>query len=167
MADHRLRVVYMEQRSPPAQVEPRDPQARIAAERLARPDYLDLYRRVGAPWRWDLRLKMDAGALDRWLQDGSVQIYVLRDHGDAVGFCEFDASCFPVIELTHFGLVPEVQGRGLGPQLLRFSLIEAWRRQPSRIWLHTDAWDHPAAVRTYQRCGFSIFAVREEAADTL
>ena len=76
-------------------------------------------------------------------------------HGHALGLCELDCSAFPEIELKNFGLVPEAQGRGLGPWLLWVALSEEWTFSPTRIWLHTDTWDHPAAIRVYERVGFT------------
>jgi GNAT superfamily N-acetyltransferase len=159
-----LRVTYLEQS------EPAQPPAlywgseRVSLERMAREDYLALYRRVGAPLRWDQRLLMPEAELETLLDGESLRIYVLRDAGgDALGFCEFDRGAFPQIELKNFGLVPEAQGRGLGPWLLATALQSEWRWNPDRIWLHTDSWDHPAALGVYQKAGFRIFDVRDEA----
>jgi GNAT superfamily N-acetyltransferase len=136
-------------------------------ERLSREEYLELYRRVGAPLRWDQRLLMPAEVLSALLQS-ALQIYVLRDHaGIALGFCEFDRSGFPEIELKNFGLTPEAQGHGLGPWLLAMALQHEWNAGLERIWLHTDSWDHPAAVPLYKRCGFRVYAVRQELAGPL
>ncbi len=141
---------------------------RIAREQLNREDYLHLYRRVGEPWRWDQRLLMAEGELAALLAGGSLDIYVLRDvQGEPLGFCEFDRREFPNVELKNFGLVSEAQGRGLGPWLLAVALLEQWESNPSRIWLHTDTWDHPAAVRVYERAGFCTFDVRDEPAGEL
>jgi GNAT superfamily N-acetyltransferase len=98
----------------------------------------------------------------------SLSIYVLRDElGEALGFSEFDRHEFPDVELKNFGLVAHAQGRGLGPWLLSVALCEEWKHGPQRIWLHTDTWDHPAAVRVYERAGFRLFAVRDEVAAPL
>jgi len=163
-----LRVTYLEQS------EPAPPPAlywgseRVTVERMTRDDYLGLYRRVGAALRWDRRIRMPAADLDALLAHGSLHIYVLRDlKGEALGFCEFDRAGFPQLELSHFGLVPEAQGRGLGPWLLATALQGEWRTNPDRIWLHTDTWDHPAAVQIYLRAGFRVFDVRDEPADRL
>ncbi len=108
---------------------------------------------------------MPATELDALLASEQLHIYVLRGiDGHALGFCEFDRSAFPEIELKNFGLVPEAQGRGLGPWLLATALQGEWRSNPQRIWLHTDASDHPAALHVYERAGFRIFEVREEPA---
>ena len=84
--------------------------------------------------------------------------YVAADLGTAAG-C---ALAVAETELKNFGLVPEAQGRGLGPWLLGISLQHEWSLGPERIWLHTDTWDHPAAIPTYERAGFRVYAVRQE-----
>jgi GNAT superfamily N-acetyltransferase len=163
-----LRVTYLEQSEPSAPPALYFGSERIGLERLVRDSYLALYRRVGEPLRWDQRLSMSAADLDALLTGEILHIYVLRDlPGDALGFCEFDRSRFPQIELKNFGLVPEAQGRGLGPWLLATALQGEWRSNPDRIWLHTDTWDHPAVVRVYQRAGFRVFEVRDEPAAPL
>ncbi len=153
----------MELREAPSQRALQVRPERIARERLNRETYLHLYRRVGAPLHWDQRLVMPEGELSALLAGGSLDIYVLRNlQGEALGFCEFDRREFPNIELKYFGLITEAQGRGLGPWLLAEALRETWKSNPSRIWLHTDTWDHPAAVRVYERAGFRTYDVRNE-----
>ena len=163
-----LRVTYLEQCEPPAPAALYWGSERIGLERLGRDGYLALYRRVGDPLGWDQRLSMPVADLDALLAGEALHIYVLRDlGGDALGFCEFDRGRFPQIELKNFGLVPEAQGRGLGTWLLATALQGEWRSNPDRIWLHTDTWDHPGAVRVYQRAGFRVFDVRNEPAGPL
>jgi GNAT superfamily N-acetyltransferase len=164
----RLRVSYLELRSEPPAPPDRDGAERIALESLAGEAYLELYRRVGEPLRWDTRLAMPRVELDALLASGRARIYVVRDvGGEAVGFCEFDRGAFPELELKHFGLVPQAQGRGLGPWLLSTALAEEWRGGARRIWLHTDTWDHPAALAVYERAGFRVYEVRYEAPEGL
>jgi GNAT superfamily N-acetyltransferase len=163
-----LRVTYLEQTEPVSPPPLHFGSERVALERPARPDYLTLYRGVGEPLKWDQRLSMPEKELDSLLAGGSLRIYVLRDaQGGALGLCEFDRTGFPQIELKNFGLVPQAQGRGLGPWLLATALQGEWRSNPDRIWLHTDTWDHPAAVHVYERAGFRVFDVREEPAGPL
>ena len=136
---------------------------RITFERPDREAYLSLYVKVGAALRWDQRTTLPVAELDALLAGGALHIYLVRDlQGVALGFCEFDRSHWPQIELKNFGLVPEAQGRGLGPWLLATALQGEWRSNPARIWLHTDEWDNPAAVQTYQRAGFRVFNIRDE-----
>jgi GNAT superfamily N-acetyltransferase len=163
-----LRVTYMELCEPPPSPAQRVGPERIAREHLPLRDYLALYRTVGAALRWDQRLRMPEAELAALLDSGSLAIYLLRgEQGHALGFCEFDRSAFPQIELKNFGLLSEAQGHGLGPWLLGVALRAEWDCGPTRIWLHTDTWDHPAAVRVYQRAGFRVYAVRDEAAGPL
>src|SRR5438552_4941182 len=111
---------------------------RIVLERLSLEEYLTLYRSVGEPLRWDQRIQMPAVDLRELLEGRLLSIYVLRDsQGRALGFCEFDLSGFPEIELKNFGLIPRAQGGGLGPWLLSVALHEIWRSGLIRIWLHT------------------------------
>lgn len=163
-----LRVAYMELRQSPQLPTPRVAPERIAREHLPFGEYLALYRKVGESLRWDQRLLMPKAELAALLDGGSLHIYVLRNvHGHALGFCEFDHSMFPEIELKNFGLIPEAQGRGLGPWFLGEVLWEEWKSGGKRIWLHTDTWDHPAAIRVYERAGFRVYLVRDEAAEML
>jgi GNAT superfamily N-acetyltransferase len=163
-----LRVTYLEQREPARPPAVYWGSERISLERLERGAYLVLYREVGTPLRWDQRLNMPTADLDALLAGESLHLYILRDaDGEALGFCEFDRSTFPQIELKNFGLVPQAQGRGLGPWLLATALQAEWRSNPDRIWLHTDEWDHPAARSVYERAGFLVFDERHEPADPL
>src|ERR1700681_2870996 len=163
-----LRVTYMELRESPLPPTQRFGPERAARESLPLWDYLALYRNVGESLRWDQRLLMPEAGLAALLEGGSLTIYVLRNgHGHALGFCEFDRGAFPEIELKNFGLIPQAQGRGLGPWLLATALQGEWRSNPDRIWLHTDEWDHPAARSVYERAGFRVFDQRDEPADPL
>lgn len=137
-------------------------EAGIARETLAPADYLALYRAVGGPLNWDQRLRMPADALHVFLASPATHIHLLRLDGRAVGLCEFDRVGEPEVELTHFGLIADVQGQGLGPCLLNRALHAIWLHGSRRVWLHTDTCDHPKAISTYQRAGFRIYAERME-----
>jgi ribosomal protein S18 acetylase RimI-like enzyme len=163
-----LRVTYLELCAAPG-----PPERHVGSEsiRLERPevsDYLALYRKVGESLGWDQRLLMPEAELAQLLQGTQLRIYLLRDElGQALGFCEFDRSGFPQIELKNFGLVPEARGRRLGSWLLSTALVAEWSANPARIWLHTDTWDHPAAIRVYRQAGFCIYDVRYEASEQI
>jgi ribosomal protein S18 acetylase RimI-like enzyme len=78
----------------------------------------------------------------------------------------FDARDPANIELVHYGILPELQGRGLGRFLLDTGLRFVWARRPARVWLHTDTNDHPGALPLYLQLGFGQYAQRiEEFAD--
>jgi len=159
----RIRVTYLELCAAPAPPPGRHGSECVRLEAMTPEAYLALYRCVGEPLRWDTRLDLPRAELEELLGGPRLRIYVLRaSSGDALGFCEFDRRAFPDIELTHFGLKPDAQGRRLGPWLLSTALSGEWQSGASRIWLHTDTWDHPAAIPTYQRAGFRVFDVRYE-----
>ena len=158
-----VRVSYLELRAPPAPEAAASVAATVAVERLSSAEYLGLYRRVGEAVGWDQRLRMPPGELEALLAAEKLRIYVLRSAtGSRLGLCEFDRSGFPDVELKNFGIVPEAQGQGLGRQLLAAATSREWQAGPSRIWLHTDTWDHPAAIRLYSSLGFRVFEERDE-----
>jgi GNAT superfamily N-acetyltransferase len=159
-----VQVHYMELRGSPVPAIDRCGSERIAREHLSVRDYLTLYRNVGEPLHWDQRLLMPEAELRALLSGKALHIYVLRDQQrKALGLCEFDRSEFPEIELKNFGLIPGAQRRGLGPWFLKVALLEEWNSGAKRIWLHTDTWDHPAAIGVYERAGFCVYDVRHEA----
>jgi GNAT superfamily N-acetyltransferase len=159
-----LQVTYMELCESPPPPMKRCGDERVAIEHLSLDDYLTLYRRVGAPLRWDQRLRMTEPELKELLDGDLLRIYVLRNsQGHALGLCEFDLGAFPNVEFKNFGLIPEAQGRALGGWLLGVAIREIWGSGPARIWLHTDTWDHPAAIRVYELAGFRVYDVRHEA----
>ena len=161
----RLLVTYMEAVAPAANapLAPPAPDVVVTRERLDAKAYLTLYTAVGTSLQWDLRLRMPRAELEAHLAKPSTIIFVLRLGGQAVGLCEFDCTGEAEVELVYFGLVPEVQGRRLGPYLLDFALRQAWAaHSPRRVWLHTDTNDHPKAQEVYRRAGFTVFDRRYE-----
>ncbi len=163
-----LRVTYMELLEAPRPPLARSGPERIVREPLTHESYLALYRAVGESLKWDQRLNMPQAELAALLAGRRLNLHVLRDGaGHALGFCEFDRGAFPQVELKNFGLIPQARGQGLGPWLLSVALHEEWQSGPARIWLHTDTWDHPAAIAVYERAGFRVYATREEPAGPL
>jgi ribosomal protein S18 acetylase RimI-like enzyme len=159
-----VRVSYLELTTPPAP----NADGSVDLERLTSTEYLALYRRVGEPVRWDQRLRMPLGELEALLAGEDLRIYVLRSAvGLRLGLCEFNRSGCPEVELKNFGIVPEMQGHGLGRRLLATALAREWATGLQRIWLHTDNWDHPAALRLYSNLGFRVFQERDEPAGPL
>ena len=111
---------------------------------------------------------MPLNEIEALLAGSDLHIYVLRSAaGGGLGLCEFDRRGFPDIELKNFGVVPEAQGRGLGRRLLANALAREWENGLQRVWLHTDSWDHPAAMRLYSSLGFRVFEERDEPAGPL
>jgi len=117
--------------------------------------YRTLFRRVGAPWLWFSRLVMADSALAAILYDPAVEVYAVTDpRGTEVGLLELDFRVAPDCELSFFGLVPELNGKGMGRWLMAQAKLLAWRKGVARFWVHTCTLDSPAALPFYIRSGF-------------
>jgi len=125
-----------------------------AAER-----YRALFRRVGAPWLWFSRLAMEDRALEAIVHDPAVEVFAVVDRqGIEIGMLELDFRAAATCELSFFGLVPELAGKGHGRWLMAQALGLGWRKGVERLWVHTCTLDHPGALRFYRRSGFVPFA---------
>jgi GNAT superfamily N-acetyltransferase len=117
--------------------------------------YRTLFRRVGGPWLWFSRLIMADKDLCAIIHDPEVALYAVRDpRGVEVGILELDFRGAGQCELAFFGLVPELAGQGHGRWLMAHALALAWRKDVTRVWVHTCTMDHPSALRFYRSAGF-------------
>ncbi|NWK97131.1 GNAT family N-acetyltransferase [Sphingobium lactosutens] len=117
--------------------------------------YRTLFRRVGAPWLWFSRLVMADPELTAIIHDPAVEVYAVTDpRGTEVGLLELDFRSLPDCELGFFGLVPELNGKGLGRWLMAQAKSLAWRKGVERFWVHTCTLDSPAALGFYIKSGF-------------
>jgi GNAT superfamily N-acetyltransferase len=158
----KIRVTYMEAKSRPPLIKPFPTAVSLTKECLGYHHYMNLYRRVGGPLGWDTGLMMTPEALIDLLQSEIFVLHVLRENAEPIGICEFERQANGNVEVKHFGLVPEAQGRGLGLALLTQSLKIEWQGKTKRVWLHTDECDSPAAQPTYEKAGFTVFDRRLE-----
>jgi GNAT superfamily N-acetyltransferase len=149
-------VTYLEMRTAPAaQATPTVSEytvRRVAAPELAW--YRRLYREIGEPWLWFSRLRLSDDELRVILHDPAVDVFALSHDGTDHGLLEFDRRNFPDIELSFFGVTPDLIGKGAGRALLQNCLPLEWEHHPQRIWLHTCTADHPAALAFYMKFGF-------------
>ena len=128
--------------------------------------YRTLFRRVGEPWLWFSRLVMSDEALAAIIHDPQVVIYAVTDlAGIEVGLLELDFRHLPDCELGFFGLVPEVTGKGVGRWLMAQAKALAWRKDVTRLWVHTCTLDGPTALGFYIRSGFTPYAREVETFD--
>lgn len=123
--------------------------------------YRFLYEQVGKPHHWQSRRNLDDMALTGILA-GPVEVTVLYVDGAPGGYFELNLAHLPGwVEITHFGLMPHVQGRGLSRWFLGEAISAAFAQKPSRVILQTNTLDHPRALRLYQRAGFSPVGIQE------
>lgn len=116
-----------------------------------------LYGAVGRDYAWtDIDAREDDD-IAFWLSDPRVALYSLIDHGWPKGFFLLDGREGSVCDLAYFGLVPDAVGRGLGSWMLRTAILTAWQTpRLEKLKVNTCTLDHPRALITYQRHGFSI-----------
>ena len=142
-------------RRPPLRPLPASP---LRLVRWATPEpekYRTLFRRVGGPWLWYSRLAMDDAALTAIVHDVGVEVYAVTDRaGIEVGLLELDLRHAGACELSYFGLVPELAGRGHGGWLMAEAMARCWRPGVTRVWVHTCTLDHPAALGFHRKQGF-------------
>lgn len=128
--------------------------------------YRTLFRRVGEPWLWFSRLVMADAALAAIIHDPQVDIYAVTDRaGVEVGLLELDFRQPPDCELGFFGLVPDLTGKGVGRWLMAQAKALAWRKDVTRVWVHTCTLDSPSALGFYIRSGFTPYGREVETFD--
>jgi GNAT superfamily N-acetyltransferase len=154
-------VTYLDMRAPPP---PRpEPAAGGMALQRIHPDaqaFRERFRRVGEPWLWASRLRLDDGALTAIIASEAVEIYDLMIGPDRIGLLELDFRQAGACELAFFGVVAEAIGIGAGRFLMNRAIERAWSRAPriDRFWVHTCTNDHPDALAFYIRSGFGPYA---------
>lgn len=151
-------VTFLEMRERPIVEVPASPLSLLRVEHPDPDDYRALFRLVGAPWLWFSRLVMDDAALGAIIQDPLVELYrVLDEAGRDVGILELDFREKAECELSFVGLISEHSGKGHGRWLLGEAVSRAWRKDITRVHVHTCSLDHPAALGAYCRAGFVPF----------
>lgn len=133
------------------------PVSRLRLVRWGRVDpdkYRALFRRVGGPWLWYSRLAMDDSALLAAVAEVHA---VIDPRGVEVGMIELDFSPPGECLIRFLGLVPELAGKGHGGWLFAQTLALAWRQGIERVHVNTCSLDHPAALPSYLKAGFTAF----------
>ena len=70
---------------------------------------------------------------------------------------ELDFRRAGVAEISFFGFVTELTGKGHGGWLMAHALSIGWRKDIERMWVHSCTLDHPGALGFYRRHGFAPF----------
>jgi GNAT superfamily N-acetyltransferase len=116
--------------------------------------YRYLYAEVGRDHRWFDRLDWTDERIREHLASPAISVHVAYVAGTPAGYFELTRHADDSCELSYFGLLREFQGRGLGKLLLTRATEEAWKRKPTRVWLHTCSLDGPAALPNYLARGY-------------
>lgn len=148
-------VMFLRMPHPPIAPAPSLPGG-FGVERVEAPSvgfYRDAYDLVGADYCWWLRRVLPDADLVRLMRDRNWSMHVLRSGGTFCGFYELEASGGEV-NLSYFGLAPDMIGRGLGRAFLRSAIDEAWSRGARSCRVNTCTADHPRALPLYVEAGF-------------
>lgn len=127
--------------------------------------YRSLYDRVGQDWLWWLRRMMPDAMLASLLADPAIAIHLLRVDGREAGFFELDASPWPDVNLSYFGLLPGTIGKGLGLAMLGAAVEQVFSGPARGMTVNTCTADHPRALPNYQRAGFRVLRRIDEVWD--
>jgi GNAT superfamily N-acetyltransferase len=121
------------------------------------PLYRALYDLVGREYKWLERTTWSDESLRAFLARPESSVWVLRQDDRLAGYFELVRHDDGSVEIAYFGLAPMMIGRGAGKWLLTRAVEEAWRLNPTRVWLHTCTLDHPSALANYLARGFTPF----------
>lgn len=116
-----------------------------------------LYTEVGRAYRWTDRLVWTDEDVRAYLGDPRVSLFLLTISAAPAGYFELRQDDDGGVEIVYFGLLPEFTGRGVGKWMLGEAVRRAWDMGARRVWLHTNSYDHPAALPNYLERGFTIF----------
>jgi GNAT superfamily N-acetyltransferase len=122
--------------------------------------------RIGEPHGWTSRPAWPEARWAEHLARPEVRAWLARVGGQPAGLVELEARAGGEVELTVFGLVPELVGQGFGGHLLTLATRLAWETRHAdggatrRVWLHTASTDHANALPNYLGRGFRV--VRSE-----
>ncbi|MEM1379086.1 MAG: GNAT family N-acetyltransferase [Pseudomonadota bacterium] len=157
---HSVTIHYLEQTMQRMQTPLPVPARKLAIMRAEKPPlafYRFLFNGVGEPHRWISRRYMPDTELSAIINDPNIAIYVLYAEGSPVGFGEVDSRESDHAAIKFFGLLPEVQGQGLGRWFFREITELAWQMRKPRVIIETCTLDSPRALQLYQREGFSLY----------
>lgn len=149
-------VTFLEMRDRPRARPVPDSPLRLIRWRDVDPEkYRQLFRRVGGRWLWYSRLAMD----DETLLANVGEVHAVLDpRGVEVGMIELDFREPGECLIRFLGLVPELAGKGHGKWLFAQTLSLAWRKGVERVRVNTCSLDHPAALPSYMKAGFTACA---------
>lgn len=118
--------------------------------------FLGLYDAVGRDYAWEDMYDRTEDDLTRWLHHPDTSLFTLMRSGWPHGFFMLDHRKPGICDIAYFGLVPQAIGRGLGRFLLENAVHTGWQLPGvEKLTVNTNTLDHPRALGTYQRCGFS------------
>lgn len=159
------RVWYLEQDSPRRLNPARDPGAHVDVRHAEVPLgslHRYFYEAIGGPHQWLDRLGWDGARWQAYAERQGLELWIAYDHGTPAGYAELQGELGGSVHLAYFGILPEMQGRGLGGWLLTAVIRRGWERGAARVTVNTCELDGPGALPNYRRRGFEVVSERVE-----
>jgi len=120
-----------------------------------------LYAEVGRDYHWVDRLPWSIAEIRAYINDPAISVWLLNVWSSPAGYFELRREPDSSVEIAYFGLLKHFHGRGLGGHLLTQAAQRAWESGVTRVWLHTNTLDHPAALPNYLKRGFKVFKTED------
>jgi GNAT superfamily N-acetyltransferase len=117
-------------------------------------EYRKYYYGVGEKHFWLDRMVMPDEELSEKINADNVDIFLFYVNKETAGYIEFVKE-EKYVEILYFGLMPAFIGKGYGNYFLQWVIATAWSYQPEWIQLNTCTLDHPNALGTYKKAGFT------------
>jgi len=117
-------------------------------------EYRKYYYGVGEKHFWLDRMVMPDEELFQKINADNIKVYVFYINNKPAGYIEFIVE-EKYVEILYFGIMPEFIGKGFGKYFLQWVIAKAWSYKPGWIQLNTCTLDHPNALGTYKKAGFT------------
>ena len=116
------------------------------------------YKNVGKSHRWIDRLAWNNLKWMSYVDNNSVNTYILKLDDDLVGYFEtVENSSNNETEIAYFGILKSYIGKKFGGYLLSEAIKECFKLNSKRVWVHTCTLDHKNALQNYLNRGMKIF----------
>tara|TARA_B100000902_G_scaffold280839_1_gene266679 strand:+ start:441 stop:944 length:504 start_codon:yes stop_codon:yes gene_type:complete len=116
------------------------------------------YKNIGKKHHWVDRLVWTDKQWIDYTEDKKVNTFVLKKKDDLVGYYELILHLDNnEIEIAYFGILEEYHNQKLGSFLLTSAIINSFKSNPNRVWVHTCSLDHKNALSNYIARGMKIF----------
>ena len=137
------------------------PDNSLILEKVSPPD-IELnkffYKNIGKNHRWIDRLTWDNMKWIRYLENESVNTYILKLSQDLIGYFEvIKDDKIKSSELAYFGVLEDYVGKKFGGYMLSEAIKLCFEKNSKRVWVHTCTLDHKHALKNYLNRGMQIF----------
>jgi GNAT superfamily N-acetyltransferase len=127
---------------------------RLLPKPIPADEYRKYYYGVGEKHFWLDRMVMPDNELFEKINANNVDIFLFYVNKEIAGYIEFVKE-EKYAEILYFGLLPAYIGKGYGKYFLQWVIAKAWSYKPEWIQLNTCTLDHPNALGTYKKAGFT------------